>query len=228
MAANLPSGLLVLCGLLIPTAYGHGFLSLPLSRNLQSHLYDPPSTREYTPNELSGGEVSCCKVHCKLQYSAIVCYSLMVTCLAADGLQYPKRHLPQLANYTAAGGVAYVGAGSRWPHGRWGVCGDRWDASPQKWLAPRAVSASYTAGQAIDLHFTLTATHKGRIAFRVCDSFNVTEECLNGGWLTRCVAAEGGGGHGAHMHAMPEGWKLPSHRCKQACCKQACRCLAMP
>lgn len=65
------------------------------------------------------------------------------------------------------------------------MCGDRWDASPQKWLAARTVAANYTAGQTIELHVTLTAQHKGRFAFRVCDSLNVTETCLNRGWLTR-------------------------------------------
>lgn len=128
--------------------------------------------------------------------AAAVCW-LLLACMAADrvaghGFLYKpeSRNIQsylydgwETKEYTPqelfAGGVAHVSAGGAvWPEGKWGLCGDRWDASPQRWLAPRTVSATYVAGSTIDLHVTMTAEHWGRFSFRLCPTTDVSEDCF--------------------------------------------------
>ncbi|GFR47249.1 hypothetical protein Agub_g8935 [Astrephomene gubernaculifera] len=144
LSRNTANGLAYILALVVsmampPDVLGHGYLAVPLSRNMYSRLYDPDATKEYTPNQLS------------------------------------------------AGGVAVVSAGSTltWPFGAYSVCGNRADDPNPRWMVPRPIQATYYEGDIINITIGITADHRGRFAFRLCPTTNVTNTCLNANWLTR-------------------------------------------
>eukprot|EP00798_Chlamydomonas_sp_ICE-L_P010158 gene10158-8062_t len=78
-----------------------------------------------------------------------------------------KEYTPQ---GLVAGGpdkVKLGGGGLAWPHGKYGACGDPYDAQTQKWLVPRE-KTTYIKGSTIQVQAVITAYHKGRFGFSIC------------------------------------------------------------
>jgi hypothetical protein len=71
--------------------------------------------------------------------------------------------------------------GQFWPIGNKGLCGDKASAKPQdqKYLAAGPVAATYTSGQVIDIDLSISAYHKGRVSFSICNSATLSESCFN-------------------------------------------------
>lgn len=77
-----------------------------------------------------------------------------------------------------------------WPKGRHGMCGDRWDASPARWMQPRQLTAVWRAGSVVTLHVVATTNHLGPHSFLLCPPTATSEEDAGCVQLQR---ADGGG-----------------------------------
>jgi hypothetical protein len=76
------------------------------------------------------------------------------------------------------GGGEYVVSLNRtvaWPNGRHSMCGDRWDASPKRWMQPRQLTAVWREGATITLHIGITTNHMGPHSFLLCPPTAKTE-----------------------------------------------------
>lgn len=131
---------------------------------------------------------------------AVVLLMLAVDVRAHGVLQVPisrnwKAHLEgreYCQHCLNAGGPGMVAIpGLKWPAGNHGVCGNV-ASGAQTYAAAGPVTATYSAGQVIDLTVQITAYHKGRFEFSICNSTSLTESCFNIP-LTRADAVRPGG-----------------------------------
>jgi hypothetical protein len=72
-------------------------------------------------------------------------------------------------NQLNGGGVKFISHNNTigWPLGKGSVCGDRWDTQ-QPWMQPGPITATYRAGDIINITAAPTTNHEGFYEFRIC------------------------------------------------------------
>eukprot|EP00039_Didymoeca_costata_P001189 m.50501 g.50501 ORF g.50501 m.50501 type:complete len:404 (-) comp10673_c1_seq3:41-1252(-) len=103
-------------------------------------------------------------------------------CLSAGGVSGNQ------LNYQAATGLtSYPYPETEASSARHGLCGDRADATTQRYLTPETPSITYVKGQIVEFEVVITAHHAGHFEFAVCDIDNgpLSQTCLNQNILKR-------------------------------------------